>query len=56
VDRVHRIFARQSAYAYVKDLLPEHDLMDAWHEFEKKETENMRRQWCRANDITVFVD
>lgn len=52
-ERVRGIFSRKGAYARLKDLLESKEQLEAWHEFERKATEQGLREWCKENDISL---
>jgi hypothetical protein len=52
-DAVKRIFARRGAYARFKDLLHSRGMLDKWHAFEDRATEEALRAWCEDVGIQL---
>lgn len=54
-DRVEAIFSRRGAYGWHKSLLSENNLLEEWHEFEDKRTEEALLEWCASEEL-AFVE
>ena len=52
-DTVRRIFARRGAYARFKDLLHARGMLEKWHAFEDRTTEEALRAWCEDVGIQL---
>lgn len=54
-ETVAGFFRRKGAYRRFKDFLDRRDLLDQWHAFESRATENELRAWAKAQGIE-FTD
>jgi hypothetical protein len=54
-ETVAGFFRRKGAYRRFKDFLDRRDLLDKWHAFESRATENELRAWAKAQGIE-FTD
>ena len=54
-ETVAGFFRRKGAYRRFKDFLYRRDLLDKWHAFESRATENELRAWAKAQGIE-FTD
>jgi hypothetical protein len=52
-DTVRRIFGRRGAYARFKDLLRARGMLEKWHAFEDRATEEALRAWCEDVGIQL---
>ena len=52
-DTVRRIFARRGAYARFKDLLRARGMLEKWHAFDDRATEEALRAWCEDVGIQL---
>jgi len=53
VHEVRYIFSKRGAYAKFKNLLVRKDLLDQWHDFERRAEEAALRAWCDEHSIEV---
>jgi hypothetical protein len=52
-DEVRDIFSRRGAYRNFRILVERRRVLQAWYDFEAKETEHALRAWCQVNDIEL---
>jgi hypothetical protein len=52
-DDVQDIFSRRGAYANFKALIARRGVIDRWHAFENKATEQALRDWCALHEIEI---
>jgi hypothetical protein len=52
-DEVRDIFSGRGAYKRFRALLARTGMIDRWHDFESKATEQALREWCRRHAIDV---
>jgi len=52
-EDVYGIFSRKGAYSRFKGLLQHKGLLDSWHKYEEKKTEEALREWCQENNIDL---
>lgn len=50
---VRSIFSRSGAYARFKDFLQSKALLDAWYEFEDKQTKIALKEWCEDKGLVL---
>lgn len=53
VPQVKAIFTRSGAFRNVKDLMRRLQLLDLWHVYEQQQIEELLRQWCRDNSLSL---
>jgi len=53
LDRVYGFFRRNGAYGNYKYLLAEHQLLEAWYEYEEQQTKLALQHWGEAHDLEV---
>ena len=53
VPQVKSIFTRSGAFRNVKDLMRRLHLLDPWHVYEEQRIEELLRQWCLDNGLSL---
>ena len=56
IDEVYSAFSKRGGFRRFKDLLDDHDLLDSWHAYEIKYTQDAIMKWCAENDIRCAVN
>ncbi len=52
-SKVCGFFCQRGAYRRFKDLLERRDSLEAWYGYEAQAVEQVLREWCRENQITL---
>lgn len=52
-DEVRGYFSKRGAYARFKDLLVRRGLLEAWHSYEQRASEDALREWAGSEDLQV---
>jgi hypothetical protein len=52
-DEVRHFFSKRGAYGRFKNLLERRGRLDAWHEYERRATDQALLQWAREHDLQV---
>ena len=55
-ERVRDFFRHQGAYGRFKALLDEEGLLQAWFEFESRETERALHEWAEEHDFEIAAE
>jgi hypothetical protein len=54
-ETVEAYFKKRGAYANFKNLLQQHNQLQAWYDYEAQATESALREWCSDNDFLLNV-